>query len=98
MGPSINNLECRHTPKVNNNVLNNDFLKITIFNNGIKLTNKVIVSCQTENIYLSDKVKEACQSLKGFKYLIMVSCIIIVLTNSLEDNNSVGAILYHYRI
>lgn len=98
MGPSINNLESRHTPKVNNNIFNNDFLKITIFNNGIKLTYKVIVSRQTENIYLSDKVKEASQSLKGIKYLTMVICIIIVLTNSLEDNNSVGAILHHYRI
>lgn len=84
---------------MNNNVVNNDFLKTAIFNNGIKLTYKVIISRQTENIYLSDKVKEASQSLKGFKYLIkVIICIIIVLTNSLEDNNSVGAILHHYRI
>lgn len=98
IGPSINSLESRHTLKVNNNVFNNDFLKIAIFNNGIKLTYKVIVSCQTEKIYLSGKVKEANQSLKGFKYLIMVICIIIVLTNSLEENSSVGAILHHYCI
>lgn len=64
----------------------------------MKFIYKVIVSRQTENIYLSDKIKEASQSLKGFKYLIMVICMIIVLSNSLEDNNSVGAILHHYRI
>lgn len=53
---------------MNNNVFNNDFLKIAIFNNGIKFTYKVIVSRQTENMYLSDEVKEASQLLKGFKF------------------------------